>query len=59
VPNGDVCVYSNDCQKGSACVGSAGSTTCRAMCGYPTGEPGCDAGTCTRLTTLMNVGACL
>jgi hypothetical protein len=59
IPLGDMCTYSNDCLKGSACVGSAGMTTCRQLCSYPGGAPGCDAGTCTRLTSSMAVGVCL
>jgi hypothetical protein len=60
VPNGDNCTYSNDCLKGSACVGSAGSTTCHPLCGYPATSPRCDGGVaCTRLSNSMTVGVCL
>lgn len=53
------CVYSNDCQKGSTCVNTAGGATCRQLCAHPTGAPGCDAGTCTRLTGTTGVGVCI
>jgi hypothetical protein len=55
------CTYSNDCQKGSACTGTAGSTVCKQLCAFPggSGPPACDAGTCTRLTSSQNVGVCL
>lgn len=55
------CMYSNDCQKGYACSGAAGSPQCKQLCAFPVGSagPSCDAGTCTRLTTSQTVGVCL
>lgn len=53
------CVFSNDCQKGSTCVNTSGGATCRLLCAYPQGAPGCDAGTCTRLTGTTGIGVCI
>jgi hypothetical protein len=53
------CTYSNDCAKGSACSGPAGSTACKQLCAFPTGMPSCDAGACTRLSSSQTVGVCL
>jgi hypothetical protein len=54
---GEDCTFSDECQAGSACV----NAHCRALCQHPTGEPGCDGGTCTLLEIpgTTSVGACL
>lgn len=56
---GAPCEFSNDCQKGTACVGGTGARSCRALCRYPQGEPSCATQTCTRLTSSMTIGVCL
>ena len=57
---GNACSFSNDCAKGLACVGAATSRSCRTICGFVSGTPGCPTGTgCTRLTSSMTIGVCL
>ena len=59
-PLGSACTYSNDCLKGSSCVGSAMSRSCRQLCRFPSGDPVCPTGTgCTRLSSSMTIGVCL
>jgi hypothetical protein len=58
---GQPCTYTNDCAEGSQCLGSAGSGTCRALCGTVDQIWGVDAmmqltwpqccGDCTALAT--------
>jgi hypothetical protein len=48
--------------RGSTCVNTTGGATCRTLCAYPNGEPGCDGGTggtCTRLVNTTGVGVCI
>jgi hypothetical protein len=58
-PNASPCAYSNDCGKGATCVNTAGGSTCRQMCAYPSGAPDCDGGTCAKLSGALGVGVCL
>lgn len=52
---GDACSFSNDCAKGTACIG----TKCRTLCAYPLGMPNCSSGNCTRITGYSDAGVCL
>lgn len=57
VSDGSPCTFANDCQKGSICVDN--SRTCRAICRFPSGNPSCASGTCTRLAGSTDAGVCL
>jgi hypothetical protein len=56
---GASCTFSNDCVKGSACVGNLGARSCRSFCAYPTGIPECATGACMQLSSSATVGACI
>ncbi|MFZ5470527.1 MAG: hypothetical protein ACOZIN_13910 [Myxococcota bacterium] len=55
--DGEACVYSNDCVKGSACTGGGNGFTCRPLCGTG-GAPACASGTCVSLLGFADVGVC-
>lgn len=58
--DGEPCEFSNQCARGSACVGPATGRVCRELCRHPTGEPGCPTGmTCQALADYSGVGACV
>lgn len=57
VTDGANCQYANDCLKGSACTGSAGSFVCHPLCGTQ-GTPACASGTCSPLTGIPDAGVC-
>ncbi|XXF80685.1 hypothetical protein P2318_13305 [Myxococcaceae bacterium GXIMD 01537] len=57
---GATCDFSNQCAKGSACVGTGSERACRKVCRHPTGEPGCPSGTtCQPLAAFTGMGACV
>jgi hypothetical protein len=57
--DGQSCVYTNECQKGSACVGQTSPGTCRKICQYPSGSPSCTSGTCTPISGQADAGVCI
>ncbi len=57
---GAACDFSNQCAKGSACVGPASARVCRTLCRTPSGTPACPSGrTCQGLADYPGVGACV
>jgi hypothetical protein len=57
---GAPCEFSNQCARGSACVRTGTVLTCRTLCRYPTGQPGCAAGKrCEALQGSTGAGACI
>lgn len=58
--DGQACDFSNQCARGSACVGSGTPRVCRPLCRTSSGGPGCASGTtCQALTDYPGVGACV
>ncbi|MBX7113797.1 MAG: hypothetical protein K1X64_05625 [Myxococcaceae bacterium] len=53
--DGASCSFSNDCVKGTACIG----TQCQKLCAFPSGTPACTTGTCARLTGYSDAGVCV
>lgn len=55
------CDFSNQCTRGSACVGASSTArACRKLCKLPSGEPSCPSGTtCQALADYPGVGACV
>jgi hypothetical protein len=57
---GAPCEFSNQCARGSACVRTGTALTCRTLCRYPSGQPGCAAGRrCEALQGSTGIGACI
>ncbi|MDY7229616.1 hypothetical protein [Hyalangium rubrum] len=56
---GATCEFSNQCARGSACVRTGEGLTCRPICRYPSGQPGCARGTCQPLQSNADAGACV
>lgn len=58
--NGEPCEFSNQCTRGSACVGPSTARVCRPLCRHPGGTPACATGTtCQGLADYPGVGACV
>lgn len=59
-PTGAPCEFSNQCERGSVCVGTGAERACAPLCALPSGTPGCASGTtCQPLTGHPDVGACV
>jgi hypothetical protein len=57
---GAPCEFSDQCARGSACVGPEATRVCRTLCRHPSGEPSCPTGrTCQPLAAYPGVGACV
>jgi hypothetical protein len=58
--DGAACEFSDQCARGSACVGPQNARVCRKLCRHPSGEPSCPSGlTCQSLADFAGVGACV